>query len=325
MTKAEFIQRVRSWAKSRYGLVLKAAWLDDLMKDDLVGTGERQTNHGIRPIYAYGCRSYRRAIQIARLRRDGFVGRDAIRIQLFLRGYAPAREAREALLREYIKSGKHILAQLRSRYVCNYQSIPNKQKARLIKSFGDADSRFISAGFGLGDDDIIRMMRIAIQEPISLDMTAPRERFREAATSGKMTFAGLAKLLAPTLAGTLMFDPDSRDQPEALDYIEKVITVSSDAEFEGARALFNFMTSPLACHFGDLINGETEPSRLAYRVIGEVAKLDGLWTAAVFVECLIASHALNIHINPDEIAKFFIGLNKQGTKLFDLIPKRVDG
>jgi hypothetical protein len=193
MDSVEFIDRVLSRAFRRYGLRLTEGWIDDLIKDQLVPEAIRQGNDVLSAIYSYDHFSYRRALQIAQLRRDGFIHRDAIRIRLFLRGYcAHAREIRSALLTEYVRHSKSLLSEIRSRYVDNFKLVPEKHKDSLAQSLGPIDGRFFAAGLKLDDDTYIELVRRAKQEPIDLQRAPSLEHFLPKSASGELTFSMLA-------------------------------------------------------------------------------------------------------------------------------------
>jgi hypothetical protein len=155
LRRQEFVSRLFARVQDRYGLELDEAWLHDLIKDGLVpGADDREPNVGLRPVYTYGFRSYRRALQIARLRREGFVERDAIRIQLFLRGYGE-HDIRQPLWNQYSKHGRSLLAQIRSGYIDNWKDVPEKHKSSLIRAMGPLDAQLASAGFQLPPDLLI--------------------------------------------------------------------------------------------------------------------------------------------------------------------------
>lgn len=109
---------------------------------------------------------------LSRDRRAGVVGRDALRIQLFVRGYShPAWDVAHALAGEYVKFGKSITNQVRSGFADNQKSIGQKHKASFVQQLGTLDSRFDQAELRLPDDMYIAGLRTAKQDPISSDLT----------------------------------------------------------------------------------------------------------------------------------------------------------
>src|SRR5690348_572224 len=72
----EFRKRLFARALTRYGVTLNAGWLTDLIKDGYIDGAIRYSNEGRRPIYRYDYRSYRTALQIARLRHYGIIERN---------------------------------------------------------------------------------------------------------------------------------------------------------------------------------------------------------------------------------------------------------
>jgi hypothetical protein len=88
MRREELIRRLAKRAGERYGVGFRGSLFDDLVDDGLIPEGRRVGNDNKRPLYDFHRDSYRRALQIIRLRKQGIVGRDAIRVQLFIRGYS---------------------------------------------------------------------------------------------------------------------------------------------------------------------------------------------------------------------------------------------
>ena len=147
MNRAELIERVAKRARERYGQDFRGSLFDDLLDDELIPGGRRNENVGKHPVYEFDCASYRRALQIVRLRSKGIVGRDAIRVQLFLRKYShPVLDVRDALRKEYVAAAKSLSNQVRSGYAGNWKSVAPKHKESLAHQMGTLDPRFEAAG-----------------------------------------------------------------------------------------------------------------------------------------------------------------------------------
>lgn len=245
LTPREFQDRLFARVQQRYRLQLDEGWLHDLIKDALVPRGERSPNEGRRPIYIYGFQSYRRALQIARFRRDGFVERDAIRIQLFLKGYGE-RDIRQALWNQYSKFGKNLVAQVRSGYADNRKHVPEGHRVSLKKKMGPLDPRFVAAGFQLQDDKYIKLFRDAKQS----DLREPRQTqpilsiIQELPEESRLDFNDFSERFGNIFSGALMFTATGDQNPPGLDPTEEIIR-STDEQYQHARAFFRFTISML--------------------------------------------------------------------------------
>jgi hypothetical protein len=326
MEKSEFLERVLSWASRRYGLKLTEAWINDLIKDGLVPEGIRQSNDGLSPTYSYDRLSYRRALQIARLRRDGFIRRDAIRIQLFLHGYSlQAREIRSALLKEYDNHSSNLLAQIRSRYIDNSKPIPKKHKQSLAQSLGPIDDRLLAAGFKLSPDAYIEIVRKAKQEPLELQHAPSPEQLLPKITSEGLAFSTFATGMIGTLAGLLMFDPAPEEEPAELDYIEAIIRHSDRHQYEQAREIYRIIISNWFADAGEIIvtDGDPESRRKAFAAVSNAVKTDSRWATLILVRGLVFANQSQMSVTADEIRGSLRSAKEQGLNLRDLVPTAV--
>jgi hypothetical protein len=322
MDMAEFVERVLSWGSRRYDLKLTEAWINDLIKDRLIPEGIRQSNDGLSPTYSYDRLSYRRALQIARLRRDGFIRRDAVRIQLFLRGYSfPAREVRSALLKEYEHHSRNLLAQTRSRYIDNSKPIPKKHRQSVVQSLGPIDGRLSSAGFKLDPDTDIEIVRNAKQAPLDFQRAPPPEQLLPKLTSDGLAFSTFATAMIGTLAGLLMLDPAPEDEPAELDYIEAVILHSDRGQYERAREFYRIVTSSFFAHIADVIeaDGNPEDRRKAFAAISDSVKGDPRWAALGLVLGLVLAGKSLISVTADEVRESLRRTKQEGLNLGDLV------
>ena len=168
MTKNELCQRLDTWSRQRYGVPFTKAFLDDLIKDDLIPRSTRRGNKGKSPVHFWGKGAYRRGLQIARMRANGIRRRNSQRVFLFLNGYSyPVGWVREPLRVEYASFGRELLSPVRSRHLAGKQDIPAGQKARLIKSFGEPDQSFSRAGLRLPENLVVALIRAATQDPVN--------------------------------------------------------------------------------------------------------------------------------------------------------------
>ncbi len=250
LTKQQLLARVHRYiARCNYQTVVNASWLNDLMKHGLVPTGVRVENRGKHPQYTYYARAYRRALQIVRLRERGIVGQDAIRIILFLNGYSlPAWDVREALVREWPKHVKSVLAHVRSGYLNNQRPIPASHRSSLIKKLGPLDDRLEAGGFALPSDQMIEGLRLSLQEPVRLESIDIFDMARHMGIDNQ-SFQQLSGSITPVLSGLLMSDPAADALDGQLDFLESVIINSTDAQLDIARELARWsqkdITNPL--------------------------------------------------------------------------------
>jgi hypothetical protein len=208
------LRRLEDRSRKRYGGPFSEGVLNDLIKDGLLPALERSKNEGLRPVYEAGARHYRRGLQIKRLMSRGVSGRDALRIQLFLRGYGiKPWDVREAVRREYARHLRSVFAQIRSTYLDKTREIGPAHKSSLRKHMGTLDERFEAAGLELSPDAYIRLIREA-KSPINV--------------------TGL-------LAGWLSIDPGS---DTFSDRIENALS-QHDAKFMEARDAFHMVDKGL--------------------------------------------------------------------------------
>jgi hypothetical protein len=161
LSKAALIQRAAAWAKRR-GVGFTPARFNEWMKQGVVREGVRDRNEGKRPVYRYGCQHYRRVLQIVRLYSRGTRDRDAILIQLFLKGYGvQPSEVRDALLREFRMARGRINAMVRSTRFDDDREIPPSHKKSMTRSLGEADARFRRVDLVPSPDTMIAAARAA--------------------------------------------------------------------------------------------------------------------------------------------------------------------
>lgn len=240
MNKASFVERTARRARVRYGQDFTYSLLNDLMKDGLIDAGKRAGNNGRQPIYKYDWQAYRRALQIVRMRRGGVIGRDALRVMLFLKGYsAPAHDVRAALQREYRANARSLLKQVRSGYADKVGAVPAKHRASLLRQMGTLDEAFDKAGLELPSMMMVDLFRTAKQDAIESEVT-PAER----AAIGHLlrSLPLLPSFASPMFSGMLNLAEDGFERSSEVDSVELVIHNSSDDDLEVARFIYRHLT-----------------------------------------------------------------------------------
>ena len=236
MTRNELIERVARRAHVRYGQKLPESLFDDLVENGLIPKGERLGNEGKSPVYEFGSRSFRRALQIVRFRSKGITRRDSLRVHLFIRRYSqPVWDVREALSAEYLRFAKTLLHQVRSGYADNQKSIGPKHKASIVSAMGNLDPRFEAIGLKLSADLYIEGLRTAKQCPIDIgEFQTTIEKIRSA--SGNIDFQTVASESLKLFSGLLMLE-DNSDQERPNGGIESIIRNADDGTYLVARDL----------------------------------------------------------------------------------------
>lgn len=222
LTKAELIERAANWGASR-GVKFRKSLLNELIDKGLVPEGDRLKNVGKRPVYRYGCRHYRRVLQVLRLYARGIRQTDEILIMLFLNrhGVKP-HEVREPLAREFARVRAKVNAQARSARFDQEGTIPSKHKASLIRSLGQADDRFVAANIVLPSTQMIEVMRAARSPDPESAQRNPKFASAETVPVAMLQF----------LFGGLMAVEDD-DVGEA----ERLLRNASNSDLEAARSM----------------------------------------------------------------------------------------
>jgi hypothetical protein len=223
LTKLELLGRAAQWG-ARRGVEFDLGRLNEWTKKGLVVDDDRNRgdNDRKRATYRYGCRYYRRVLQVLRLYARGIRQTDEILIMLFLNRYSvKPHEAREPLAREFARVRAKINAQARSVRFDQEGAIPPKHKESLIRSLGQGDDRFVAANIVLPGAQIIEVMRAA-RNP---DPESAR-RNPKIASAETIPVAVLRSLL-----GGLMVAEDD-DVGEA----ERLLRNASNSELEAARS-----------------------------------------------------------------------------------------
>jgi hypothetical protein len=170
LSKPELLRRLDERSRRRYGEPFSEAILNDLIKDGLLDALERSKNEGLKPVYEASARHYRRGLQIKRLMSRGISSRDALRIQLFLRGYGiKPWDVREAVRREYARHLRTASSKIRSTYLDKDGEIPPRHKTSLRKQIGPLDSRLGAAGLEMPADFYIEMARAGKASDVGSD------------------------------------------------------------------------------------------------------------------------------------------------------------
>ena len=286
MNREDLIDRLSERALKRYGLDFSETLFDDLIDQGLIQKGERLGNEGKRPVYEFDWRSYRRALQIARLRARCVVSRDAIKVQLFLSEYSePVWDVREALGREYEKFAKNISNQIRSGYADNWKMVPPKHKESLIRQAGVLDPAFEAAGLRLSADQLIKAFRNAKQKPITAQTNLAQDVLRVWLLT-KPQFQELPESLLQAFSGLLMFDTESDVRADAGDI--RVLFSGDDESFIRARRIYKILTTSGFAPFWTFIqtNGSSETQQAASEAAVNAVKNQPGFAATAFVQCL---------------------------------------
>ena len=260
----------------RYATTFDQGQLDELIKQGLTFAGERGRNIGRKPLYIYGCRHYRRTLQLVRFKSQEIKDRDEILVQLFIRNYGvKPHEVRDALGTEYRKTREKLNAPLRSTFVDKDGPIPPGRKSQLRHQIGTLDERLNNAGFVIQAEFLISFTRTARnfsnralkETPINNVPAAVQELFNS---------------LMPLFGGMLTKDDENESG------IEKIIRSSSENEYEIAKTIFQQIRAMLSPRS---ITGENNsPEQIAYRAIYD-SIFRREFAAFLLVQCLIiASH-----------------------------------
>ena len=108
---------------------------------------DRSRNDGLSPTFFATWRHYRRALQLQRLRSVGIKGRDALRVQLFVRDYGlKVSDVRGAVRDEFLRGLRELRPQLRSQYFHKAREPGPSHLAAVERQIGAIDPRFEAAG-----------------------------------------------------------------------------------------------------------------------------------------------------------------------------------
>ena len=106
-------------------------WIDNALVDE----GDRGENVGKRPVYRYGCRHYRRILQVLKLYSRGINGHDQILIALFFNGHGVKPfEVREPIAREFRRARTKLITMARSPRFEQDGVVPPKHRESLVRS-----------------------------------------------------------------------------------------------------------------------------------------------------------------------------------------------
>jgi hypothetical protein len=213
LSKKELLRRLDDRSRSRYGEPVPESLFDDLQKDDLIPTLERSENDGLSPTYFATSRHYRRALQLQRLRSIEIKGRDALRVQLFVRGYGlKVSEVRGALRSEFLRGLQELRPQLRSQYFRRGDREPGPGHLGAVeRQLDQIDPRFESAG---------------LKQPTKFYLNHTR-----------LGFGVLSRSFLAPLEGLLLAGLDDHPLPKL---IEDALNASDD-EYVSARAALTWM------------------------------------------------------------------------------------
>jgi hypothetical protein len=319
----EFKRRVFAFARKRYGIKLPDNWINELIRNDLIEVADREPNQGLHPIYRLDYRAYRRALQIARLRRDEIVEIDAIRLQMFVRGYGNIKDIREPLANQYVRIGKGLIAQVRSGYADNWRSVPDGHKRSILKQMEPLDAELDAAGFRLPDDTYIQALRSAKQVPIHIGTLDIDALFRGRAVSSPL-FQSMAPLLLELLNGLLMFGDSQTKHSSEIDDIEQLIRQASDEEYSQATEFYRIGVTGISL---GLIPTErdAETRREACRKLAYAIKNDHKWTVALLALGLLIARKFNIDLTHDNFRDLQRQIAEHGSTFEQLLEMAILG
>jgi hypothetical protein len=308
LTKLELVDRLQRRAGGRYGMGVDQYWLNDLIKDGLITKAQRAGNVGRTPVFLHDARDYRRALQIARLRMRGTVGRDAIRINLFLNHYSlPSYDVREALYKEWRRQRRALMAPVRSGYLDKSTSIPSKHRASFLAQIGPPDDVITNAGLILEPDQVIDGIRAAWRPRIEDDEQYSLPSLTVLLSEGR-SFGNLASIFMPLIMGVL-FLPETDDQiADRDDPLAKLIFSSSNEDFEKARWLalqFQNRGVPMLRLFGH--RADKSSTQALHRAIHHSIQRHPAWASVVLIMSLsmLNRFPIPVSINQlDRISKF---------------------
>jgi hypothetical protein len=297
MNKAALIKRVDRYGRKQYGVGFSVILLNDLIKDNLIPAAARKSNIGKRPVHDYGCRAYRRALQIVRLIKAGITTRDAQRIQLFVKGYGlevSDADVRIPLRNEYVRNAKTAWSKARSGYFDNSKAITQKRKHALARQLGEPDQRLAAAGLTPSFDRTVELVRKAKTGNIDSDLMRALKRRAEAAFQNNPSVDALAQTFNSLISGMLIFDSeglDAKDAPRsrATDTIEGIILHSNSGIYLRARDSFrNLGRSKLNAIIDRLSPSKPqEARRVAAALLSAAIVEDPKWAALALTGCLM--------------------------------------
>jgi len=240
MNKTELTNRAKERAEERgYKEGFSTSLLNDLIKDGLVPEGKRTANQGKKPSYNYDRKCYRRLLQVLRLQALGIIRRDALLLQLFLRGYGiKPFFVKDALRKEYRKACNRLNREARSGYLDNNRVLPPKHKESVLRSLGRPDGRLVDAALALQDDSLIHFVREAKQKPLS------KTSYSAQALSAALVTGDMKPPFEGKLDGLLNIEqnrtrkvPD-RKKSKNVDAIEDLFEAATDVDYVEARIWF---------------------------------------------------------------------------------------
>jgi hypothetical protein len=227
--KAAFVERVARRAE-RCGVHFDVIKLDEWIKQGLAFKADRAPSESRRPIYTYGHRHYRRALQLVRLYGSGIKDRDAILLQLFLREYSVRpHEVRDSLLKEFRKARRKLNAAANSIYADRIGPIPAGRRRQIKRQLGQPDHRLVKTGMVPSDDFIIEVVRAARTPKVA----QLQESFGEACFQDGLDLEHLSHSIVKAVCSGMLVEDDEQKTE-----IERLIVSSTAAEYEQARMVF---------------------------------------------------------------------------------------
>lgn len=294
LSKSAFVERARQRAR-RYDQDFSPSLLADLIKDALVPGSVVVDRAGRRPVYRYDFRSYRRALQIVRMRARGVVSRDAIELQLYLHRYSWRLPPREALIREYRQHIRSLLAPLRSRYLDNDRPVGAKHLQKLSAAMGSLDPDLAASGFGSTPEFWVRAARTAKNEPVVQKLSLSQFGRLVWLVFTRAPWSRVAEAGLPLLSGTFMLDGAVAEADGGTDYFENVVRRASDASIAEALIFYRFQFAALRRLETMLRRLRIRPTNSNSRLITKLLSLrhDARWCASLFLIAILVNEKIN--------------------------------
>jgi hypothetical protein len=165
--------------------------------------------------------------------------------------------------------------------------IPTNHKASLVRQFGTLSPTFAEAGLFVNEDDLIRIMRAAKQDPLDLCSASKTAELLGKKLSGSKTFHEKIFACGSLIQGFFLFDGDPTDRSTEIDSIEKLIKISDDEAYFRARKWCRLSLKSGYKAFHLLTPGRSDEQRdAANKLITDFVKHTAQGASIELVTCL---------------------------------------